>query len=137
MLTSDQNDIETARRYFEAVQTGDVGTLTELLAPDVVWHQPGQNRFSGTHTGLQDVLSMIGGMMEVSNGTFRIDEVGDLMPNRGTVAVPIAFSAQAAGRAMSMQGVDVLRLESDQIVEVRLFSSRQDEEDAFWGSAEE
>lgn len=102
MMASDQDDIATVRRYFEAVQTGDVGTLTALLSPDVIWHQPGHNRFSGTHTGLGSVLAMIGGMMEASNGTFRIDEVGDLMANRGTVAAPISFSAQAAGREMSM-----------------------------------
>lgn len=30
-------------------------------------------------------------------------------------------------------GVDVLRIDGDRIVEVRLFSSDQDAEDAFWG----
>ena len=35
-----------ANSYFTAVQTGDLATLGALVAPDVVWHQPGQNQFS-------------------------------------------------------------------------------------------
>ncbi|MFD3745483.1 nuclear transport factor 2 family protein [Nocardia sp. NPDC058633] len=42
-----EKNIEIARSYFHAVRTGDMTTLGELLAEDIVWHQPGVNRFSG------------------------------------------------------------------------------------------
>ena len=41
-------NIAVSNNYFTAVQTGDLATLGALVAPDVVWHQPGQNQFSGT-----------------------------------------------------------------------------------------
>ena len=34
-------NIAVANSYFTAVQTGDLATLGALVAPDVVWHQPG------------------------------------------------------------------------------------------------
>ena len=39
-------NIAVANSYFTAFQTGDLATLGALVAPDVVWHQPGQNQFS-------------------------------------------------------------------------------------------
>ena len=44
--------IEIAKTYIQAAQTGDQATLARVLSPDVVWHQPGNNQFSGTHRGM-------------------------------------------------------------------------------------
>ena len=44
-------NIDIARTYFQAVQTGDMATLGELLDEAIVWHQPGANQFSGEHKG--------------------------------------------------------------------------------------
>lgn len=44
--------IDIAKSYIHAVQRGDQAALGRLLARDIIWHQPGQNRFSGTHQGL-------------------------------------------------------------------------------------
>jgi hypothetical protein len=35
---------------------------------------------------------------------------------------------------MAMDGVDLMRFEADQIVEVSLFSADQSAEDVFWGT---
>ena len=48
--TSQENtmtNIDIAKTYIKAVQTGDQTTLGSIISPDVVWHQPGNNRFSG------------------------------------------------------------------------------------------
>ena len=42
---------EIIATYFKAIQTGDLAKLGALVAADVIWHQPGDNQFSGTHTG--------------------------------------------------------------------------------------
>jgi uncharacterized protein len=125
--------IDIAKRYIHAVQTGDQAGLGSLISPEVVWHQPGKNRFSGTHRGLPDVLRMIGGMMTVSHGSFRIERANRYMENGGWVAIELDFSAERDGMKMAQSGVDLLRIDNGQIVEVRLFSSDQAEEDRFWG----
>ena len=125
--------IDIAKHYIRAVQEGDQATLGKLLAPEIVWHQPGRNRFSGTHRGVAAVVEMLGGMMAVSGGTFRISRAIRYMANDDWVAVELEFQAQRGGMQMSQQGIDLLRVEDGCIVEVRLFSSDQDEEDVFWG----
>jgi len=70
--------------------------------------------------------------MERSQGTFRIDGLGALMAQGDLVAVPIHFSAERVGQAISMNGVDLLRVEDGLIREVWLFSEDQVAEDRFW-----
>ena len=125
--------IDIAKRYIHAVQTGDQAALASLFAPDIVWHQPGRNRFSGTHRGLPAVVNLIGSMMEVSGGTFAITRADRFMANGDWVAVEIEFTGQRDGLKLAQPGIDLLRIEKGRIVEARLFSSDQDAEDAFWG----
>ena len=127
------NNIDIAKAYIEAVQTNDQATLGSVISPDVVWHQPGRNRFSGTHRGMAAVGPMLGTMMEVSKGTFAITRADDFMANGDWVAVTLEFAGQANGIQLTQPGVDLVRIEGGKIVELRLFSSDQAQEDLFWG----
>jgi ketosteroid isomerase-like protein len=126
-------NIDIARTYFQAVRTGDMATLGELLDEAIVWHQPGANQFSGEHKGRDAVFAMLGRMMETSRGTFTIDEVRTLMGNGDLVAATIHFSGRHDGASMSMDGVDLLRITGGKITEMWLFSGDPAAEDAFWG----
>lgn len=127
------NNIEISKAYIKAVQTGDQATLGSLISPDVIWHQPGSNQFSGTHRGMAAVGSMLGKMMEVSKGTFAITRADHYMANGDWVAIAIEFAGEANGIQLKQLGVDLIRMEGGKVVEVRLFSSDQKQEDAFWG----
>jgi ketosteroid isomerase-like protein len=126
--------IETAQKYIQAVQSGDQAALGALLSPDIVWHQPGRNRFSGTRKGAPAVGAMIGEMMTVSNGTFAITRANRFMENAPWVTVELEFEGQRDGLRLFQQGIDLLRIEDGKIVEARLFSSDSEQEDAFWGN---
>lgn len=127
------NNIDIAKNYIKAVQTGDQATLGSLISPEVIWHQPGNNQFSGTHRGMAAVGPMLGKMMEVSKGTFAITRADHYMSNGDWVAITIEFAGQVNGIQLKQPGVDLIRIEGGKIVEVRLFSSDQAQEDAFWG----
>ena len=127
------NNIDIAKTYIRAVQTGDQATLGSLISPEVVWQQPGHNQFSGTHRGMARVGPMLGKMMEVSKGTFAITRADHYMANGDWVAITIEFAGEANGITLRQTGVDLVRIEGGKIVEVRLFSSDQVQEDAFWG----
>lgn len=126
-------NIDIAKAYIRAVQAGDQAALGNLLSPEIVWHQPGDNRFSGTHKGIQAVGSLIGGMMEVSAGTFAITSAHRYMTNGDWVTVELEFAGERNGVKLAQPGIDLLRIEDGRIVEARLFSGDQEEEDAFWG----
>lgn len=127
------NNIDIAKAYIRAVQTGDQATLGTIISPDVIWHQPGNNQFSGTHQGMGKVGPMLGKMMEVSRGTFAITGATHFMANGAWVAITIEFAGEHDGIQLKQAGVDLVRIEGGKIVEVRLFSSDQAQEDAFWG----
>lgn len=134
-MTLADDTLATAKSYFAALQTGDMAKLDALLADDIVWHQPGQNPFSGRQEGKAAVYKMIGGMMTATRGSFAITRTTSFANNGGLVAVTIEFAAQAPSGEMQMTGVDLLRIEQGRIKEVWLFSSDQTEEDRFWTQA--
>lgn len=127
------NNIDIAKTYIKAAQTGDQATLGCIISPDVVWHQPGNNQFSGTHRGMAAVGPMLGKMMEVSKGTFTITRADHYMANGDCVAITLEFAGEANGIKLKQPGVDFIRIEGGKIIEVWLFSSDQNQEDVFWG----
>ena len=76
---------------------------------------------------------MLGVMMEASKGTFAITRADHYMANGDWVAITIEFAGEVNGIKLKQAGVDLIRVEGGKIVEVRLFSSDQAQEDAFWG----
>ncbi|UXN69705.1 nuclear transport factor 2 family protein [Devosia neptuniae] len=127
------SNIDIAKSYIKAVQTNDQATLGALLSPKVVWHQPGKNQFSGTKNGIAEFGAMMGGMMEKSGGTFAITHAHRYVANGDLVAIEIEFSGQREGATLDQAGIDLLRIVDGKIVEVWLFSSNPEQEDAFWG----
>lgn len=127
------HSIDIAKTYIQAAQTGDQATLARVISHEVVWHQPGNNQFSGTHRGMVAVGQMLGQMMAVSKGTFSITRADHYMANGDCVAVSIEFAGERDGLVLQQPGVDLLRIADGRIVEVRLFSSDPAQEDAFWG----
>jgi uncharacterized protein len=125
--------IDIAKTYIKAIQTGDQAILGSIISPEVTWHQPGKNRFSGTHHGMAAVGPMLGAMMEVTKGTFAITRADHFMANGDWVAITIEFAGETNGLKMKQAGVDLVRIDGGKIVEVKLFSSDQAQEDAFWG----
>ena len=132
---TDDNPAAVATRYFDALASGDVPAAMALLSPEIVWHQPGANRFSGDHHGLEGVGALLGRMMEASAGTFQLAVTGPAMINGDMVAVPVRFSGQREGVAMDMTGIDLLTIADGAIAAVHLFSEDGAAEDRFWGTA--
>jgi ketosteroid isomerase-like protein len=135
MTTTAATPLDVANRYFDALSAKDFATVASMFADDIVWHQPGSNRFSGTHRGAAAVGAMIGGMMTASAGTFELALTGAPLANGSLVAVPVHFAGERAGAAMAQDGVDLLRIAGGKIAEAWLFSSDPASEDAFWGAA--
>lgn len=126
-------NIDIAKAYIKAVQSGDQAALGALISPEVIWHQPGNNQFSGTKTGIAEFGAMFGAMMGVSGGSFAITGAHRFMANGDMVAIEIEFAATREGATLNQPGIDLLRIAGGQIVEVWLFSSDPAQEDAFWG----
>ena len=128
------NPAVVAATYFDALGRGDMAAVMAQFSDTVVWHQPGANQFSGEHTGTDGVGKLLGGMMQVSQGSFALVVTGPAMVNGELVAIPVRFSGSREGAAMDMAGVDLLTIRGGKIAEVHLFSEDGASEDGFWGS---
>ena len=128
-------NVQLVRKYFAALAKGDMAAAGALFADDIVWHQPGNSALSRTYRGKSELFPLLGRFMELSQGTFQIDPVRSVMANGDRVAATIHFRAQRGGAALSMDGVDLMRVEDGLIREVWLFSGDQDAEDKFWDGA--
>lgn len=124
---------EIVTGYAEALAQGDVLKAFSFFSADVLWHQPGDNQFSGLKPGAEDIGNMISAMMRVSNNTFSISPNGKMMLNDNLVAMPLLFSGQIEDRSIDMPGIDLFRVDAGKIAEVWLFSDDQMAEDTFWG----
>lgn len=129
---SDAENIAVGQSYVDALKNGEMGKVEPLLADDVIWHQPGKGHLSGLFRSKQNVFSHLGKFTELSSNTFRVDKVGTVMANGDLVSATLHFVAERPGRKLSMDGVDLMRIESGKIKEVWLFSDDQAAEDAFW-----
>lgn len=132
-MTESTSTAAVARKYYEAMSSGDIPTATGLFAADIAWHQPGDHRFAGLKDGAAAVGEMIGAQMALTGGTFELKFTGEPMVNGDLASIPVHFSGSREGARMSMDGIDVFRVEGGEIVEMWLFSADQDAEDAFWG----
>ena len=60
------------RRGYEAFGSGDMATLTELIAEDAVWHEEGRGGVSGVNNGRDAIFAHFGEEMSRSGGTYKV-----------------------------------------------------------------
>jgi uncharacterized protein len=109
-------NVERARRGYEAFAKGDLATLTELLADDVVWHVQTTGPLDGDYHGRDQVFGFFGRLAEETGGTFRLD-VNDILANDEHTVVLATLSATRGGKSVEVPVANVTRNRGDQITE--------------------
>jgi uncharacterized protein len=99
-------NVEQARRGYAAFATGDMATLAELMAPDVVWHVRGVGPLSGDYRGREQVFGFFGRLAEETGGTFRLD-VHDILANDEHTAVLCTLTASRGNKSVEVPVVNV------------------------------
>lgn len=123
---------EVVEAYSIALSKGDIPSAFSHFSPEAKWHQPGNNKFSGTKMGLEAIGKMLGDMMGATQGTLVIKPAGAMMVNGNFVSCPVRFSAKSGTKTVDMDGNDLYEVVDGKIVQVWLFSEVQSAEDEFW-----
>jgi ketosteroid isomerase-like protein len=84
MNQADQN-VENVRRGYEAFNTADMMTLTELFDENASWHTPGRSSVAGDHRGREAVFAQFGRYGGETGGTFKAALQQVLKADDGTV----------------------------------------------------
>jgi uncharacterized protein len=130
----EQTALKVVSDFLNALQSGNQTRLAELLDENVIWHQPGENKFSGIKKGAGSVLEMVGGMFEISQGTFQLAEIKWLSPNGKKVACLLTFKASRPGAILNTDSIDIYTVENGKIVEAALYTQDNKMEDDFYGA---
>jgi len=99
-------NVEYARRGYAAFGSGDLATLSELIADDAVWHAQGVGPLSGDYLGRDQVFGFFGRLAEETGGTFRLD-VHDILANDEHTAVLATLTASRNGKSIEVPVVNV------------------------------
>jgi uncharacterized protein len=67
-----QENVAIMQRAYEAFNTGDMNTLTELM-DETVWHLPGRSSMAGDYQGSGATLAYFGRLAQETGGTFRAE----------------------------------------------------------------
>ena len=131
--TAQHANVQVARRGYEAFGKGDMATVNELMADDVVWHVGGNSSLSGDYKGKDAVFGFFGKLMELSEGTFKLD-VHDILANDEHSVILVELTAKKGGKKLDSKAVHVTHTDSQgRIKEFWSFDENQPATDEFFG----
>jgi ketosteroid isomerase-like protein len=58
---------------YAAFAKGDLAVLEDFFAEDVLWHEGGRNQITGDYRGREAVFGLFGKLMEITEGSLRVD----------------------------------------------------------------
>jgi ketosteroid isomerase-like protein len=71
VISTAERNAELVRKGYEAFNSGDVETLSELFRKDAIWTTPGKSSVAGTRNGQDSIFSHFGRYAAESKGTFK------------------------------------------------------------------
>jgi hypothetical protein len=120
------------RRGYEAFSSGDMQTLGELFADDIVWHVGGRNQLSGDYRGTQEVFNLFGSFAQLTGGTLRI-ELHDVLANDEHAVALQKVTGEREGRTLDDNGVGVYHVREGKVTEAWFHPGDAYDLDEFWG----
>lgn len=118
------------RKGYDAFKKADM-TICDVLAPDVVWHEPGRSTVAGDYKGVDEVLGFLRSLRDLSGGTFSAELV-DLLVDAERVTAFQHITGNRSG--MTLDTVDVVDFEihHGHITEVTVYQTDTYDFDQFW-----
>ena len=117
--------------HLDALARGDIEVAMSFYSDDVVFHYPGRNPLSGDHRGKDQVLALMGRVMQLTDGSFRPD-VHDILASDDHVAALVTVHATRQGIPAEWQSVDLYHVRAGKISEHWVHEVDQALVDQFW-----
>jgi ketosteroid isomerase-like protein len=127
-----EKNAELVRRGYEAFNTADMKTLTELFHENAVWHTPGQGSIAGSRKGRNAVFTQFGRYGAETAGTFRAELKDIAMCEDGLIVGIHRNTGERNGRKLDVDCCIVFRIIDDQLIEGREYFFDLKAWDTFW-----
>ena len=105
------------RRGYEAFNTGDMNTLTELFDERAVWRTPGRGSLAGDHEGREAAFAYFGRLAQETGGTFQARLQHLFADDDGRVVGIHHNSAERDGKHLAVDCCLAFQLEDGRITE--------------------
>jgi uncharacterized protein len=122
--------LHEAQNGFYAGGCGDA--LEHLLAPDITWTVPGDNRIAGTYHGLEDVFEYFRRRRDLAGQTFRMERRDVLVGDGDRIAALTDGIATIGGAERRWSTVGLYDVADGQIAACWLLPLDQRAFDAIW-----
>jgi ketosteroid isomerase-like protein len=115
-MGADEN-VAVMRRAYEAFNTGDIETLTELFDESAVWHLPGRSSFAKDYQGREATLAYFGQLAQETGGTFRAELQHLAVDDEGRVVGIQRSTADRDGKHLDVGDSIVFELKDGRITD--------------------
>jgi ketosteroid isomerase-like protein len=105
------------RRGYEAFNSGDMETLTELFDESAVWRTPGRSSLAGDHQGRDAAFGYFGRLGQETGGTFQAELQQLLAGDDGRVVGIHRCSGERDGKQLGVDCCLVFQVEDGLITE--------------------
>ncbi|HET6953739.1 MAG TPA: nuclear transport factor 2 family protein [Acidimicrobiales bacterium] len=116
----EHHNVKLIRRGYDCFARGDLEALREIMAPDIVWHEPGRSPLAGDHKGPDGVLAFFRELTERSGGTFEV-EIVDTVADPERVVVFQRERAQRGSDAIDLLAAVDFEVHYGKITEVSVY----------------
>ena len=128
--TEDHPNVAIIKRYYEAYSKGDVATVREIFAPDIIWRIPGHHPLSGPKRGPDEVLAFF---EQLAKANFKAEVL--FLAGNDEYVVDCHRGYSAVGDAkLDILWCLVFRIKDGKIAEVTNFAGDQHAANAFFWS---
>jgi len=124
-------NVELVRRGYEAFNSGDMATLSDMFAEDAVWHVAGSGVLSGTKQGRDAILAYFGELGARTQGSFQANLEDIVGGENHTVAIQ-QTRGENNGKTLDLATVIAFVVRDGKITEGREFFEDTAKADDFW-----
>jgi len=125
-------NVAIMQRAYDAFNSGDMDTLTEVFDENMVWHLPGRSSMAKDYEGRDATLAYFGQIAEETGGTFRAELQRLLSDEDGRVVGVQRSTADKDGKHLDVGNSIVFQLEDGRVVDGREHFEDLYAWDEFW-----
>jgi len=120
------------RRGYDAFNTADMATLTELMHDNVTWHTPGRSHLAGAHKGRDATFAHFGQYGGETAGTFKAALLDVIAGDDDTVIALHHNTGERNGKQLDVYCAVVFELDDAQLTDAREYFFDLYAWDEFW-----
>ncbi|MCX6499637.1 MAG: nuclear transport factor 2 family protein [Arthrobacter sp.] len=124
-------NVDLVRRGYEAFNTGDMASLSEMFAEDAVWHAAGGGVLSGTKKGRDAILAFFGELGARTQGRFQANLKDIVGGENYTVAIQ-QTQATSGDKTLDVGTIITFVVRDGKITEGREYFEDTGKFDDFW-----